>query len=116
MPSENTYFEISDLNAIGTGTSSEYTFVGGPAAFIFNATFGTNSQLDLEVSVDDGTTFTQVNDIAANDVSKTATGATTEYYNLTLPHNCILRVNVSTAAITSGKAWVSSAISSNYPG
>ena len=102
MSGQNTITQ--DLNAIGTGSSSGVQVYGGLYKYIVDATFGSSSEVSLEIGT--GSSWVGVKDTLGNIVTNTATGATEESFDVYIPTG-LIRFTVGTATVASGNAYLS---------
>jgi hypothetical protein len=100
------------FSGTSTGALDVNRLAGGVYVYGVNAVFGSSSQLDLEISFD-GTTYVKATDLTDVALSDTGTGAQSIYHTFYAPAGSYARFFVTTAAMTSGAAWIGEAVSVN---
>lgn len=89
------------------GASAALVTPGGRTNILTSGVFAASTTLKFEVSVDNGTTYVDLYDIAGSAVTATVNGASGEqYYTVDLPTNCFIRPNCTAGTMTSGTSWV----------
>lgn len=84
------YSKFSHTMATASGKQSSYRFEGGHAMVTLTGAFN-SSTITLEVSIDNGSTYASVKDIAANAVSATDDVS----FNVILPTSCFVRFDIA---------------------
>lgn len=102
---KNSYLDFTYSTSTGAQTAQQ--FAGGRVVVINNGVFAASTTLKLEISLDGGTTYTDVYDILGNAITQTVSGASGEaYFTADIPPG-LLRTNVTAGTMTSGNTYVS---------